>query len=610
MSWKVKIARKLSAAVVLAVLIPVLGGIMLVARWLFVYEKNNYVKALNSSVMQVENNISERVGTCAQVAAMLANDRNISMFIQNRTMADSYVISEVIQNLLPKLNSARLLNKNIYHIRLLHANPKIPDVYDILYYDENIVNGVWRTTLSDMYQPRYEGTYIYQIYVSDMMEESQYFPVVKNNKEQVYAIYCPIYSDDYAQLAGLVEVLIEAEDILAACNDIQTANGEVIQFCSPQSGVVYSSEDDFFQPGEESGIFSPITQTIQWDQREYSTYANYIEALNSWMVLYVPESIVVGIYYRIAIIAAILMGILLFFLITLSVSRMISKNVQIIVTAIRQIEQGDFYARAELHSGDEWEYIAQQINSMAEKLGEFSQKIMKAYKWQKDAMFLSLENQMKPHFLCNALDFVRMSAELRNDKTTSDSIYWIMNYFNYNMGNHSSFVPIKDELANALDYINIINMIQEGNIELEIHVDASDSHLMSKYYIMKYTVQPFVENAVKHAFSSTGKEQLIMFELGIKRRDDRDRIVISIEDNGCGMDGETLARLKNSLKEDHIDNERLYRTKQGVGLFNVYNRMLMIYKTDFVFHIESFESVGTRITIEIPAWDREPEGFI
>jgi len=606
--WHAGITVKLFTAMLITILIPVVICMTLVAQWLLQYEKSTYTQALYSSIMQVKSSISEKIELCAQTARLLASDNNMTAFLQNTKMSDTYKVQEMVQVLVPKLNSAALSNKYIHHIRLLHANTVIPDVYDVVYFQEDVSSGAWRDRLTAMNQPRELAA---QIYISGVEEETSYFaPAASKHKGKVYNIYCPVHSGNYTKIVGIIEVSVRLEDILESLEGVQLYNGEVLQLYSEKSGYVHSSSQDFYIPEAESGVFSAGTSQVQWRDNRYQTQSTYIDILDAWLLLYIPENISVGSYYRNIVLVTIFIGILLFALVGLSISKLVSENIQSIVAVIRQMEQGNLQAKAEIHSGDELEYLAGHINSMAEKLDASQQQTRAANEAQRDAMFAALEHQMKPHFLCNALDFVRMNAELRDDHVAADSIYWIMRYFHYNMDSRRSFVKLKTELTNVRDFISIYNLVTHRKVELLLDVAPEITEKLDEFYILKYTLQPVVENAVKHAFADTDTERLITLELEWSEQQGARQIVIHVEDNGEGMDEAALAALERGIKDADAATDNLRQSYKGISLANIYQRMRLIYKSGYDLSVESYVHAGTRITLVIPAWNEEPEGLV
>ena len=80
-------------------------------------------------------------------------------------------------------------------------------------------------------------------------------------------------------------------------------------------------------------------------------------------------------------------------------------------------------------------------------------------------------------------------------------------------------------------------------------------------------------------------------EIQIKVKEDNGKIKISVSDNGPGMTGEELEKVRNFQIESK---------GHGIGLKNIYERLKMAFGDEMNFEISSRFGEGTRITIQIP----------
>ena len=71
-----------------------------------------------------------------------------------------------------------------------------------------------------------------------------------------------------------------------------------------------------------------------------------------------------------------------------------------------------------------------------------------------------------------------------------------------------------------------------------------------------------------------------------------DRIEIVVEDNGVGMDEDTLEAVR-----EMIDNPG---DSASIGLSNIVQRLRLFYDDDYQITVDSEEGKGTRIVISLP----------
>jgi LytS/YehU family sensor histidine kinase len=146
----------------------------------------------------------------------------------------------------------------------------------------------------------------------------------------------------------------------------------------------------------------------------------------------------------------------------------------------------------------------------------------------------SLENELNPHFLFNALNSV--SELIYCEPKKAENAVLEISQFLRNAITKESVISISEELSMVNTYINIENIRFQNKIKLTIKGDETST------LIPKFSIQLLVENAIKHGF--TGNNLDINIEIS-----DRD---IVVQNNGkipksinCGIG---LNNLKNRLK--------------------------------------------------------------
>ena len=115
--------------------------------------------------------------------------------------------------------------------------------------------------------------------------------------------------------------------------------------------------------------------------------------------------------------------------------------------------------------------------------------------------------------------------------------------------------------------------------------------------VLKLILQPLVENALFHGLNYCTTGDLIV--ISVEQEDQL--LLLSVSDNGVGMNPETLSSLQSSLREQNAFSEIGQRTGQSIGLRNIHARIQLYYGKKYGLSIESIQNSGTRITITIPA---------
>ncbi|MEW8986350.1 MAG: ATP-binding protein, partial [Bacillus sp. (in: firmicutes)] len=112
------------------------------------------------------------------------------------------------------------------------------------------------------------------------------------------------------------------------------------------------------------------------------------------------------------------------------------------------------------------------------------------------------------------------------------------------------------------------------------------------------TLQPIVENAIKHGFKDKEKNCFIH----ITTKKEPTHILVTIEDNGEGIPPERIQQ----LLAQPISSE----TGSGVALYNVNRRLSFVFGEKTTLKINSILQQGTSIQFSIPIGEVNENGSI
>ncbi|GAB6992377.1 hybrid sensor histidine kinase/response regulator [Paenibacillus pini] len=190
-----------------------------------------------------------------------------------------------------------------------------------------------------------------------------------------------------------------------------------------------------------------------------------------------------------------------------------------------------------------------------------------------------LQAQIKPHFLYNALNTIIAILPSDPEKTTRlllELSHYLRGSFDFQ--NRDQLATLQKELALIHSYLFLEKARFEERLQIVYQVDTDQNVL-----IPPLTIQPIVENAVRHGIMSKaagGTVQVIIHERA-------GHIHIAVTDNGVGIEQE---RVKSILLGAERDG--------GVGLRNIHTRLLTLYGKGL--HIVSEIDRGTTVSFEVP----------
>ena len=182
-------------------------------------------------------------------------------------------------------------------------------------------------------------------------------------------------------------------------------------------------------------------------------------------------------------------------------------------------------------------------------------------------------SQMKPHFIFNTLNTIYHLCDIDPDKAKS-TISSFSTYLRNNINNleQSEMIFFEKELSFINAYLDIEKVRFDDELLISFDIGASD------FKLPVLTVQPIVENAVKHG---TSKKEGVS-HLYITTRETNDFYEIEIRDTGVGFDS------------SHIPSDG----NRHVGIDSVRQRLATLCKGTLT--IQSTPGVGTTALIQIP----------
>ena len=139
----------------------------------------------------------------------------------------------------------------------------------------------------------------------------------------------------------------------------------------------------------------------------------------------------------------------------------------------------------------------------------------------------ALRAQINPHFLFNALNSI---AGLIGEQPqfADDTIERLGRVFRYTLRkSENEWVPLREEVEFIAAYLQVEQARFGDRLQLSLQVDPAAAHIS----IPAMSIQPLVENAVKHGVSAVEGRGLVSLAAHI----DEDRLTVEVRDNGPGF---------------------------------------------------------------------------
>lgn len=197
-----------------------------------------------------------------------------------------------------------------------------------------------------------------------------------------------------------------------------------------------------------------------------------------------------------------------------------------------------------------------------------------------------LQAQINPHFLFNTLNSIKWTAVLSRVPAVADSLSALAGLLKNTIVNKQEFLPLQGELENIRNYALIQSLRYTEQFVMEYRVD--DACLETP--ILKFLLQPIVENAILHGVEGVGR----LVTITVEARPWQGGLEVTVRDDGAGFDT-ALPELQNTSS----------RRFSGIGMGNVRQRVALVYGPAASMTVESEPGRGTAVTLLLPPKNEE-----
>lgn len=197
-----------------------------------------------------------------------------------------------------------------------------------------------------------------------------------------------------------------------------------------------------------------------------------------------------------------------------------------------------------------------------------------------------------------------MQAIRGGDRDVATSVKYlakIMHYVLESTGTSTS--KLSDELKHVESYLQIQRLRFGEKVAWNFYI--SDDVKPDEYEILPLLIQPIVENAISHGLKDMDKNGhiSIVAEYESKNKENGNDLIITINDDGKGLNEEEVAALNKSLNEKR--NEDDGKGAVSIGLYNIHQRIKLHYGEQYGLTIRSREGKGTSVELRLPESTKE-----
>lgn len=282
---------------------------------------------------------------------------------------------------------------------------------------------------------------------------------------------------------------------------------------------------------------------------------------------------------------------------TLYLNQIVNRPIERILSRIKTISAGDFSADPGIEWDNEFGYIGRGINELSGSIKNLIDTRIEIENEKREYEYRMLQSQINPHFLYNTLNSIKWMASIQNATGIPEMTTALSRLLKSIAKDSRQRVPIREELSFLNDYYTIQKYRYGGSITMEVTVEEET---LGQNEILRFTLQPIVENAIFHGIEPKGSAGQIKIRV---YRGGPDDVCIDITDNGVGMDEACISGLLTD------ETKNISNFFKDIGISNVHKRLQYEYGEHYGLSFTSKVGEFTTATVTLPdkICENEPE---
>jgi len=265
--------------------------------------------------------------------------------------------------------------------------------------------------------------------------------------------------------------------------------------------------------------------------------------------------------------------------------------------SVVQVNLENMKLNVDEHSySDEIQLLNSAFQDMLHRLKRSIEKTTILNREEMNARFAALQARIAPHFIHNVLYVISILAREKRTDDVEATCKRLSDMLRYVVHSPEETVTVGDEVAYALDYLSLQKQIYDDALNYNMYVDAESRRVL----LPRLVIQPFVENSIHNGF----KNKLPPWNIEVRCEVEAGRWNLSITDNGCGVDEETVRRLLEKAASEQREFSSVAASGEteitGMAILNTCSRLRLLYGALLGFEISTNAVGGTTVLISGP----------
>ncbi|ABW17745.1 cache domain-containing sensor histidine kinase [Alkaliphilus oremlandii] len=431
-------------------------------------------------------------------------------------------------------------------------------------------------------------------------------PIISRSNDEPIVVIIHAIRDASGNPVGYINGAIYVSKLSTIASEVRMYNG--LAWICDRNGQVFTTDEEYIN--KSFNIFESEAYSYEGAKHIGGKMVEGIEGIdriqdsrgNNIIVLYTPIPYAEGWFLGIHFLEKdmtqdtdkLLQMILVFgffiiaslIVISLFLSASIVKPVKELQGLMKDVEGGNLDIVYSNPREDEIGQLGEGFNKMVGQIKNLIHTVYIEQKNKREAELKALQAQIQPHFLYNTLDTIQWMALEHQAHDIVDMVDALTNLFRISLSGGEEIISCAEEIKHIESYLFVQKVRYEDKLEYEIIWDEQ----LKECKVLKLVIQPLVENAIYH---------------GIKRKKGPGRILIigrilgkdmevSVIDDGIGIEHKKRLQIMDVLEG------RSKGEGTGYGMFNVNERIKLMFGEEYGIHITSEYGQGTEVVLRHP----------
>ncbi|MDR1580574.1 MAG: sensor histidine kinase [Synergistaceae bacterium] len=266
----------------------------------------------------------------------------------------------------------------------------------------------------------------------------------------------------------------------------------------------------------------------------------------------------------------------------------LSKRLNAFLRAINCFKSGRMEITLRDDGNDEISTLVRGFNDMSLEIRRLIQEVYKTQIRQKEAELSALRAQINPHFIYNTLQNIQMLAIIEDQRGIASMVADFGKLIRRSLEEKGDYITVENEFGFLETYCKLMRLRFENGFSYHVDIESAIREKM----ILKFTLQPLVENAIVHGLAPANR----LGEINVKACQNGAYLEITIRDNGVGM----------NVNANTSEGKPPGEFTSHIGIRNVHDRIRLAYGENYGLHFASVKNEWTEAKLVLPIINAAP----